>query len=129
MILTLSVKSNSIPTEITNVSNRIINAGLSGVREATRAIFSDSQTRAPVSTGALVSSGSWDVDQEAGSISGVIGYGDSRLNPKTGVPTSAYAVDVHEDVRSAGYKYLELAVLNNDIRFIQALANSIRSSI
>lgn len=86
-----------------------ISAGQSAVHETAEMIFSKSQLHIPRKTGALAASGKV-VHQDANqSATAVIGYGDSSVNPITGIRTADYAVAKHEDPRNG--KWLENAVL------------------
>lgn len=90
--------------------NLAISAGKSAVHDTAEAIFTQSQIDIPRKTGALAASGKIAYQDTNQSSMAIIGYGDSSVNPKTGVPTSEYAVAKHEDPRNG--KWLENAVLN-----------------
>jgi len=103
--------------------NLAIYAGKQAVRETAAAVFAQSQLDIPRKTGALASSGKVvhrDTDRIATSI---IGYGDSSVNPKTGLPTSEYAVIKHEDPVNG--KWLENAMLNSS----ELYRNNLREKI
>lgn len=90
--------------------NLAISAGKSALHETAESVFNKSQLDIPRKTGALAASGKI-VYQDANNTStAIIGYGDSSVNPKTGIPTSEYAVVKHEDPRNG--KWLENAMLD-----------------
>lgn len=90
--------------------NLAIIAGKSAVHETAEAVFNKSQIDIPRKTGALAASGKVAYQDNNQSSTAIIGYGDSSVNPKTGIPTSEYAVAKHEDPRNG--KWLENAVLD-----------------
>lgn len=90
--------------------NLAIIAGKSAVYETAEAVFNKSQIDIPRKTGALAASGKVAYQDTNQSSTAIIGYGDSSVNPKTGIPTSEYAVAKHEDPRNG--KWLENAVLD-----------------
>ena len=90
--------------------NLAIIAGKSAVYETAEAVFNKSQIDIPRKTGALAASGKVEYQDTNQSSTAIIGYGDSSVNPKTGIPTSEYAVAKHEDPRNG--KWLENAVLD-----------------
>ena len=90
--------------------NLAIIAGKSVVHETAEAVFNKSQIDIPRKTGALAASGKVAYQDTNQSSTAIIGYGDSSVNPKTGIPTSEYAVAKHEDPRNG--KWLENAVLD-----------------
>jgi len=85
--------------------------------ESLENIIKPSQAQTPVDTGALRSSGYTNRPEEKGSLIYTnCGFGtDDIINPKTGEPTSAYAVKVHEDLtafhRVGKAKFLEDVVV------------------
>lgn len=107
--------------------NLAIYAGKQAVHETAAAIFAQSQLTIPRKTGALASSGKVvhrDTDKVATSI---IGYGDSSVNPKTGLPTADYAVIKHEDPLNG--KWLENAVLNSSDLYRNKLREKISGAL
>lgn len=103
-------------------------------------IYNESQKQVPRDTGALASTGFWEVQRNMGTkrytYFGVVGYagmagsGASRdkPNPKTGEPVSAYAIVVHEDLEASHEnpehkaKFLEDPVRDYGERFFKRVA-------
>lgn len=104
-----------------------INAGKSAVHETAESIFSKSQMDIPRKTGALAASGKIVYQDDSQSSSATIGYGDSSVNPKTGIPTSEYAVAKHEDPRNG--KWLENAMLESTDLYRSNLQDKIRRAL
>lgn len=107
--------------------NLAISAGKSAVHETANTIFTRSQLAIPRKTGALAASGkvvSQDTNQLAVS---VIGYGDTSVNPQTGIPTADYAVTKHEDPRNG--KWLENAVLECSSLYLNNLKDKIGKAL
>lgn len=101
---------SQLAAKLRQKKNLTIWASKSAVHSTAETIFSKSQITIPRKTGALASSGKvayQDTDQTS---TAIIGYGDSSVNPITGIPTSDYAVAKHEDPRNG--KWLENAVLD-----------------
>lgn len=90
--------------------NLAISAGKSAVHETAEAVFTKSQIAIPRKTGALAASGKVAYEETSQVSGAIISYGDSSVNPNTGIPTSEYAVAKHEDPRNG--KWLENAVLD-----------------
>lgn len=104
-----------------------INAGQMAVHETAETIFAKSQSRIPRKTGALAASGKVVYQDTSQAATAVIGYGDSTLNPNTGIPTSTYAVAKHEDPRNG--KWLENAVLECSELYRDTLRDKLSESL
>lgn len=103
--------------------NLAIGAGKSAVHETVEVVFAKSQIDIPRKTGALAASGKVAYQDTNQTAVAVIGYGDSSVNPNTGVPTADYAVAKHEDPRNG--KWLENAVLESS----ELYRNNLREKI
>lgn len=90
--------------------NFAIYAGKEVVHETAELIFNTSQLVIPRKTGALAASGKVVHEDTSQAAVSVIGYGDSSVNPVTGVTTASYAVAKHEAPNNG--KWLENAVLD-----------------
>lgn len=107
--------------------NLTIDAGKTAVHETANAVFAKSQRAIPRKTGALAASGKV-VHQDTGTAAtSIIGYGDSSINPATGLPTSSYAVAKHEAPRNG--KWLENAMLDSSDLYRETLESRIRKAL
>jgi hypothetical protein len=100
----------NIDTKLTKIYKDITDATLDQLHEVAVEIMSNSQEEVPKDTTALVRSGF--ITEEGDSI--IFGYGgpNTKVNPKTGIPTEEYALKVHEDLymnhpRGGKAKFLE----------------------
>lgn len=98
-----------------------------------RRFYGRTQAAVPRVTGALASSGSV-VSTDIGAIvSRTIGYGSSKANPRTGLPTEEYAIKVHEmfnPKHPKSYKWLERTLRDyGKEAYIQELASTIRATL
>lgn len=84
-------------------------AGKVATRETAEMIFNQSQLAIPRKTGALAASGKVVHQDTNSATTSVIGYGDSTVNPVTGVATADYAVAKHEATNNG--KWLENAMI------------------
>lgn len=104
-----------------------ISAGTAAVHETAQEIFSISQSNIPRKTGALAASGKVVYQDSSQASTAIIGYGDSSVNPQTGIPTSEYAVAKHEDPLNG--KWLENAVLDCSDLYRSKLREKIGKSL
>ena len=93
-----------------SITKDIMDATMDQLHEVAVEIMSNSQDEVPKDTTALVRSGF--IVEEGDSI--ILGYGgpNTKINPKTGIPTEEYALKVHEDLymnhpRGGKAKFLE----------------------
>lgn len=112
---------------------RVIAAADMGMEAAGESAFSAAQDRVPHVTGALASSARLTNQDSASQLKRTISYGDSTPNPKTGRPTSSYAIYVHEIYREThpnSYKWLEYAIRQyGRENFLHDLAATLRASL
>jgi hypothetical protein len=110
-------------------------AGITGVMEVAEKVFEVAQANTPTITGALKASGKITYMKdlmENDQFNAIINYGDSSMNPATGVPTSSYAVDRHERPSRSnpeGDKWLEKATMAHTEIFKSILVDKIRGAM
>ena len=113
-------------------SQRLQSTSDIALHEVTEQIFKIAQSRVPVATGTLRSSGRI-TKMSAGDVNQyVISYGTPLLNPKTHRTASSYAVSVHETfnkVHPDSYKWLERSLTQNSELFRQSLEALLRNSL
>lgn len=101
--------------------DRLLTGTKGACTEACQAILAISNSKIPVDTGTLQSSGFYEVKRRTDVSSylyqGIVGYGGNGdpVNPKTGERASQYMVEVHEDLfmnhpNGGEAKFLEKAV-------------------
>lgn len=86
---------------------------VAGMNNAAEGLFSRSQAAVPRRTGALAQSGKITNVDRGNTMKRIISYGDDTRNPNTGLPTSKYALLVHEVYNAQSpnnYKWLERTV-------------------
>lgn len=87
---------DKVDTSLQNITKDIMDATMDQIHAVAVEIMSNSQEEVPKDTTALVRSGF--IVEEGDSI--ILGYGgpNTKINPKTGIPTEEYALKVHEDL-------------------------------
>ena len=101
---------DKVDISLQSITKDIMDATMDQLHEVAVEIMSNSQEEVPKDTTALVRSGF--IIEEGDSI--ILGYGgpNTKINPKTGIPTEEYALKVHEDLymnhpRGGKAKFLE----------------------
>ena len=81
---------------LSNIIKDISDATMDQLHSVAVEIMNNSQDEVPIDTKALIKSGF--IVEEGDSI--ILGYGgpNTKINPKTGIPTEEYALRVHEDL-------------------------------
>ena len=109
MKTTCNVDFNSVEAVKGNLNAILTNVG-KGTKWATEAacklIYDATIAQVPEDTGTLLASAFWKVERRtelaasSWRYKGIVGYGGNGdpVNPKTGLPASAYMVAVHEDL-------------------------------
>ena len=108
--ITINVSGfDKLETDLEKISNEVMDATLNQLYDVAVEIMSNSQEQVPVDTASLLNSDFITVRDE----SIIMGYGgpNSKLNPKTGESTEAYALKVHED--------LSLRHINGKAKFLE----------
>jgi hypothetical protein len=93
------------------------------VEDMAETIFREMDALTPIKTGALQRSGKITMQDDRDHPTAIFSYGDSSLGPR-GVPTSQYAVEVHETPSKRNpqsYKWVEVTLLSMDQRYLQEL--------
>ena len=87
---------DKLDVSLQNIINDITDATMDQLHSVAVEIMSNSQEQVPIDTKALIKSGF--IVEEGNSI--IAGYGgpNTKINPKTGIPTEEYALRVHEDL-------------------------------
>lgn len=123
---------SSFSSNLENISRNTYDTAILALREATEQIFNTAQSRVPVSTGALKSSGKITEEQNGNFLQCTISYGSSIINPKTHRATDLYASKVHEThirAHPESYKWLYRSLQENAEAFGQIIASRIRQSL
>ena len=101
---------NDLDVNLKSITKDIMDATMDQLHAVAVEIMNNSQDEVPKDTTALVRSGF--IVEEGDSI--ILGYGgpNTKINPKTGIPTEEYALKVHEDLymnhpRGGKAKFLE----------------------
>lgn len=118
---------------ITAAAQKVEMAANNGLSVVADKAFNEAQVKVPRETGALASSGKISNQDTVGYLQRIISYGNSTINPRTGKPTSDYALYVHEvfdEAHPENYKWLETVVRDyGNSSFIQELASAIRAAL
>lgn len=128
----LNIKVNGINKFVNNLKNipdDIIREATQEIGSIVDDVFQESQERVPVQTGALKSSGKIESKVNEDEVIFEISYGDMTPNPKTGFHTEQYALEVHENPNSTGYKFLEVPYLNHLSAYREVIKNTIRRKV
>ena len=121
---------DKVDASLQHIANDIMDATMDQLHAVAVEIMSNSQVEVPKDTTALVNSGF--IVNEGDSI--ILGYGgpNTKINPKTGIPTEEYALRVHEDLdmnhpRGGKAKFLEDPYYDAYNNLCELLVNPLKS--
>ena len=131
----IKINSSSIQTTVNNLkrkSQAVRDEANNRMELLILRLFEEAQQKVPTVTGALAASGHITSSNNGDVLRRTIGYGTSLANSVTGIATSTYAVDRHEQynaMKPESYKWLELTMLSNTDVILQELAESVNTGL